>query len=346
MNYKVFSEVEVFEEILLNHNYPKWNNVLKLHADNYLNLSDDEIETFLASQEPNILTEFFNATGKGFKSGKELFFNEIAENPEALIKHPCSYFLLNKEDHEITDLINSYGVIVQNSNINEDIISKRCYEELIKNKEYFDGSKKGWHFLADKEILNSLIISDPHLFDNAESRKNIGFSNIKNLLDAILPNSLKIPFHLLIIVEEKSNGSLAPFFNKIQSDLIDEIQKLRDYEIIVEIIVTSTIIHKRRAFSNNFVIGCDKGFKLFKIRDNQKCFDDNDFELNYYFHSNDPNDGKPNFYEFIQRLPNIKKGINEVLEWRRNKPETPNKRCYGLEEPEFKIKNRLYHLIN
>ncbi|MGV0924106.1 hypothetical protein [Empedobacter tilapiae] len=346
MNYKVFSEVEVLKDILLSYNYPKWNNVIKLHSDNYLNLSDDEIEASLASQQPNIIADFFNATGKGIKSGKDLFFNEFNEDPEVIVKNPCSYFLLNKNDQEIIDLMNSYGVIVQNNNPNEDIISKRSYEELIKGHEYYDGPKKGWHFLTDKEIFNSFIISDPHLFDNEEKGKNIGLHNILNLLDAILPDSLITTFHLLIIVEEKSNGKLSSFFNKIKADLIDKIDNLRSYEFLVEVVVTSNIIHKRRAFSNNFVISCDKGFKLFKVSDDKKCFDDNDFELKYFFHANNPNDGKPNFYEFFKKLPNIKKGINEVLEWRRNQSEIHNKRCYGIEEPEFKIVNRLYHLFN
>lgn len=119
--------------------------------------------------------------------------------------------------------------------------------------------KYGWKNELFGPILlnnkcNSIIINDKYLC-------NKGFMNpdLKDLLDVILPQSIRIPFHLSIFSEVNSNGEA--IYNEIKT-AISSIRPSGFCDNLSFTLYYSTL-HDRFIISNNYCITVGAGFALF-----------------------------------------------------------------------------------
>lgn len=329
---KAVLSLNQFEEIILNPElHQDWNNILKHHIAVELNLSKEEIQT-LESDINSVLFHFINATGGKFCDS----FNkkiDINQNP--------SYILFDKGFNNENE-----GCLIINKETLENPFKLNYAKTLEKNSSVKFDSLKGWKFLFDSKVTNSnsIILNDSYLFDDKENQSRIGFNNIINLLDALLPEQLDVPYHILINTTTSKNKTNS-FYDSFITDLIKEIASLRYYEMVIEIIIGEGF-HKRKLFTNFLNITTDKGFKIFDKRDVSKVLDHNDINIETMFTRNDPSQGDSQYDEMKIRLKELRKLIKNSLDWINAETYNNTRSFYYSnlkQDVKIEIKNRLFN---
>ncbi|MGV1003014.1 hypothetical protein ACTS9U_16745 [Empedobacter falsenii] len=331
---KAIISYEQFEKIVLNpEKYHDWNNIFKHHIDIDLNIEQKYIEE-LELDTTSVLFHFINITGGKFcntynseldfeKEPSKVFFEEKVYQPNN------GYLLIDNETLENPFKL-SYG------------------KSFEKNDSVNIANKKGWKAVFNNKNLdsNALIINDSYIFDDKENQTKVGSKNIIQLLDAILPNQLKVEYHILINTTTSKNKTNT-FYDSFVPDLIEKITQLRSYKIIVEIIIGEGF-HKRKLFTNFLNVTTDKGFKLFDARDSIKVLDHNDVTIETMFTRNDPNQGDSQYDEMKIRMKELRKLIKSSLDWINTETYNNTRSFYysNLEKQEkIEIINRLNNEI-
>ena len=215
---------------------------------------------------------------------------------------------------------------------------------LPKNTVCNDHGVLGWKSLITFDLppSNSLIISDNYLFKNEERNLPIGEPNVINLIDAILPASLGVDYHILIIAED--NRKTQQWCENLKTRISTVIKALRPYTIIIEFLFSATI-HKRVLLSNYLNGSCDKGFSVFNPRDNSTVREDNDFRLDRVFNNLNSLGGDVEFTIKENALKGINKKSTDVFQWLQGNQPIENRRVVGDCNADFSINNRLLNDI-
>lgn len=323
---------EQFEEIILNPDrFIEWNNVFKHHTDIELNIPTETINN-LETDIDSVLFQFIRNTG-----GK--CCNTF--DPEINIEKNPSIVLFDKDVK--TDNIGYFRI----DPISLDFPFKLSYSKnLEKNAIVQQDDLKGWQaiFKTIDVESNSLIINDSYIFDANEHKNKLGSKNIIHLINNILPKEFNINYQILINTDTSHNKTNT-FYDAFIPDLINEIQKLRDYQINTEIIVGEGF-HKRKLFTNYLNITTDKGFKIFDVKDLAKVLEQNDITIETMFTRHDPSQGDSQYQEMKIRLKELRKLIKNSLDW--INADTYNQtRCFYYsnfnETKPIKIRNRLFN---
>ena len=127
------------------------------------------------------------------------------------------------------------------------------FEDITSWKEVFDPIK-----LAP---INSAIIIDNYIFNEFEQRD----ATLYSIIRSIVPNGLKIPFHLTIFVNRGSDNE-HKITKKKMEQVVDEIHGLNLGSEIKVSIIAHTIkdtTHDRNILTNFHIISSGKGFGNF-----------------------------------------------------------------------------------
>ncbi len=146
------------------------------------------------------------------KDGKDIF-EVLEQHPEVIAKYPSSVFILDIEANEAARLQQRYGVIVQSYEHLDDAILTTVSQKSIYTEE--GDNNIGWSdvFQGLKDLpTNAVIINDRNLFTNDQLIKDrdgnviekrlSGVENVAGILNTILPRTLDIPFHVLIVCDK------------------------------------------------------------------------------------------------------------------------------------------------
>jgi hypothetical protein len=283
--FTVYSEKETFENIVLfNEQYPNWFNILSNHSEICLNVTKEELNQEKVPE--TIIFTFIHMNGGKCPIDLEDFFDEIYENNEVIAQKPRAAFFLNYSEEESLKLQEDYGVIVQSKDAIDDKILGYEYFKELESKVQWGRRMEGWNELLKIEIppSNSLIVSDEYLLTNVQrvsaKNVNVGFENLKLLFDRILPENLKIPYHITILSYNKDRDEA--WRVKIAEDLDSFLKTIRSYEFQIEIIYIKPQ-HKRSLVMNYINASCDRGFTVFSAHDYCTVKDDNDIRFNRVF---------------------------------------------------------------
>jgi hypothetical protein len=185
----------------------------------------------------------------------------------------CAIYLLDKRSNECDSIERRFGVVAI------------CSEQLPEKDYLFKGDGfsldksrcYGQRYMTFKDKLNqpcnSLIIIDPYLLSKRKKEgDSITFpgiaNNLESLLDAILPQTLEVDFHLTI-VSNLSNGAedvkrayekVKKCCKRIRKDLVVKIGFAHidlGYNYKVE------SFHSRHILSNSFMVDSEDGLDLF-----------------------------------------------------------------------------------
>lgn len=307
----IYADKEAFENIaLFNEKYPNWFQIFCDHADVCLNISKKDYEIEKVSNP--ILQEFIK-----INSGREpiplsSYFEGIANDNSIIAEQPRSVFFLNISKEEAAELQQSFGVIVQGSNdIDDTVLNNSFSKDLIKDEIIEETGKIGWKSLIKFDLppSNALVIADSYLLPSIErvGQKYIssGKQNIIWLLDAILPPTLKVDYHITILSED--NDQSEAWRMQMAGNLKTEINNLRPYNINVEVVfIKSEHFHKRRLLMNYLNGFCDRGFYVFKVKDGKSVHVTNELRLNAFFSSLNNHSGDTEFEVSTKALHLIK----------------------------------------
>lgn len=124
-------------------------------------------------------------------------------------------------------------------------------KRIRKNKN-IDWNK----ILKNSPAINSLIIMDRYIVASADDIKN----NLFPIIDALIPNSLKIPFHLTLMTKVPQTDDIKELYDSI----ILHLKKVKP-SVHVDLEIhncTSGDFHDRAILSTNLYISCGSGFNL------------------------------------------------------------------------------------
>lgn len=173
---------------------------------------------------------------------------------------------------------------------------------------------------------------------------SVGKSNIIHLVDAFLPDSISIPYHILIIANDHPEQNKPPkstaWCERIIGEINSEICALRKYTIVIEMVFTRTI-HKRKLVLNYLHITTDKGFGFFKVVDEKTVRDDNDIRCDRIFNRVEHSEGDTDFMSSELILLQLKSKCESVKNFIINYGPLTQNRVLGNCNADYSIKNRL-----
>ena len=348
MKFQVYAEKEIFEDILLDEiKYENWNNILKLYSDVHLNMTQEEYDMDIIDLENSIIFQYLQQNAGKEPIPNQKFFQDFEQDNDIVLNEPFSTYFLNKNDELVYNLKERSGLIFQNKNIDDEILSDNYFKDLDKGEIYKeDNLIYGWKFLMKgiTKNFNSMVITDPYLFDNPETIKGVKFKtgviNIIKFLDTVLPQNLKIDFHLLIITGNNKNYMTSEKAKNIFLELQQEISNLRPYNVKFEFIECPDTIHRRRAYTNYVVYKCDQGFDVFSEKLFASPKTDNDLTVVDIFSFDKKNKNDSHFKEIYSKSIIIKSGLNKALKNIKDKTAFNGQKCFGFDDT-YTIKNRL-----
>lgn len=341
----IFIEKEALDNILFfeDEKFPLINAILKSKISIIVNITDDLLDKDFDDEDSPIFLAMQETEGFPKPIAYAAEFERIAQNSQLLLTHPRNIYILDIEVEKAEQLTNELGIIVLSAKkLDDKLLKDGLSKSLIKG----DRIKKGWDTFYNHKWFkgNSLIISDPYLFQNSEGSKNRGIENITNLLESYLPKTLKTDFHVTIIADNdppgKNNGKSVKWWEENFESLKDRIDKMRDYTIQIEIYLGPTL-HKR-IFVSNYMYGwTDKGFDIFKCTDESIVSDDNEIHLHHIF-NNIEDFGESYFSMSENNLAELLKRCNSIAELvSSNGKQTFSRMVLGAKDASRKSKNRL-----
>lgn len=342
--FTVYAEKEIFENIVVfNDVTPHWYSVFCNHSEVCLNLTDAEL---IQEQVPGTpIFEFIKANGGRDLIALKDFFNSIYEDNNIILDKPRSVFFLNYSNAEAEKIQNDLGVIVIGKEVIEDERLKGTFfKDLPKDYVFENQTSKGWQNLINFKLppSNAMVVSDKYLFSNEENGQIVGKSNIISLIDAFLPASINVPYHITIISDDNPEGKTKSkaWCEKLVGELKVEIAALRPYQLVIEIVFAQTI-HKRKLLLNYLNATTDKGFAVFKAIDSKTVRDDNDFRCDRVFNRVDLQEGDTDYLIAEKILIQLKQKCISVKDFINNAGETTNYRILGDCNADKSINNRL-----
>ena len=165
---------------------------------------------------------------------------------------------LTSQDADICENISrTYGISVLTSKKLD--VDRLQFEDsgCAIEKGETKGIKKNWIEILQGKCnpCNALIIVDNYILSDTKGLDE----NLREILKAVLPDTLSVPFHLSVFTYDMKNES------KTRQELLEKIVKdLRpNLKCSISLFRTKDF-HDRTIITNNLWIGCGGGFDLFK----------------------------------------------------------------------------------
>lgn len=273
--FSIVTTQDILEKLYLDDSV--WGNIVTQTKCFYVKLESDWWE----DGDDTPLMQLANSQAD-IKDGKDIF-NDLEKHPEVIAKYPSSVFILDIDVNEAARLQQKYGVIVQSFQHLDDAILTAVSQ---KNIYIEDGDINiGWSdvFKGVKDIpVNSIIINDRNLFTNDQVTKYVngnvkekhlfGVDNVASILNTILPRTLDIPFHVLIVCDKAGIENHLTVKNVIRYLNSLKKQLNRPYVINMELLAVSNqsslyaSTHNRRILTNYALLTFDHKINAFDGR--------------------------------------------------------------------------------
>lgn len=238
-----------------------WSSIVAQTKCFYVKLYNDWWE----QDDQTPLIQLANAQAD-IQDGSDIF-NEIEKHPEVIARYPSSVFILDISVEQAALLQQKFGVIVQSIEQLDDAILTTVSQKTLYTEEGdidigWDDVIKGIRDLP----INALIINDRNLFTNDQVVKDSdgsikekclsGVDNVGDILNAILPRTLDVDFHILIICDKAGIERHLTVKNVIT--YLNGVKKKinRPYQINMELLAVSsqssfyTKTHNRKILTN------------------------------------------------------------------------------------------------
>lgn len=286
--FKVFANRNFIEGVLINQTPKIWYNIFMSGNVAEVCVPEDMNDECIDSMGANDIFSNLQLLGTIIKTCAD-YINEIPHNSRLVLDNPSAVFLLKISPKEAETIQKNYGVICQSVDAIDDEILTKAYEFNL-----YDG-KKGvdWAVFFNKRIhtipSNALIICDRYIFcvdhnkpeeDNVLKAIELGLSNIRGILNSILPRRYNDVYNVLIafdssklIQSEEQEMILFKYIAEKLRDYAKENKKSRFYKIhfdLISIDKTCTNykkLHNRRIIGNYFLVRAD--YKLRAFNDNE-----------------------------------------------------------------------------
>lgn len=219
---------------------------------------------------------------------------QIYKNPGICTQlDPFALWLFNKTEKDVINFREYLGVwALSPQSLSDDYFCLEHLREYDKD-DVINGTKdNGWGNYFEQlpkalPPINSIVINDRYLLLNTNETTALrfgfyGLNNLKVLFNELLPQNLKVPFHILIFCQH-------PKLNIVDTDtivgqFIRDVNSLRNYPIEIEFVYDKSR-HKRDLYTNYFRFGVDRAYNAFYDSDMKKLNGENDFNIVTYLNN-------------------------------------------------------------
>lgn len=257
--HKLFCSEDILEEILLmSEDHLTVFNIIDQFCDVVLNNEEEEI--FELIKVNPLLKALFKRENAGLLADRDKFENLANEKYENFLN---DILVLDLNEDKTKDIRDKYGILAFN-----------LEEKFIQNQNYhygysIDSAKSTlncWSELfTEKPLtpLNSAIIIDNFLWSDVQKYSEENNDNIYPILNSIIPQTLEVPFHIMIVVQNKSNSLTKDKAHSIINKMKKYIKSKSGVEISIITQTDTKTFHERAILTNYHYIQSHKGFVAF-----------------------------------------------------------------------------------
>ena len=219
---------------------------------------------------------------------------QIYKNPGICVDlDPFALWLFNRSEQDVINFREYLGVwALSPQSLSDDYFSMEYPREFDKD-DIIDGSKdNGWgNYLEQlpKNLppINSIVLNDRHLLLNTNESSALrsgfyGLNNLKVLFNELLPQKLKVAFHILIFCQHPKMNVADT--DNIVNQFVNDVKASRNYPIEIEFVYDKSR-HKRDMYTNYFRFWVDRAYNAFYNRDLKKLNGENDFNVVTYLNN-------------------------------------------------------------
>jgi hypothetical protein len=281
--FKCYIDKEIAELILMmKDDFPNLSSILSKNATLYLDTNKEEVKKIMKNEDNPIFINFKNnPISENLPISFKDNLKKYISNKSKFVDCPNPMVILDIDEENISELRTDFAVPA----FTKEMVFKTAdtyfigsyYKRLTKGELIEDNFKTFFNSNPEKPSSNkfnllhsnSLVITDPYIFSNTKkvdmNTKNVGFENLKLLLEALLPATLKIPFNLAIITDDRECNWSIDIAKLKLNELCNFAKGVREYPIEIEMIVYNLKdkVHGRYGISNNFKMTFDKGLNHF-----------------------------------------------------------------------------------
>lgn len=205
-----------------------------------------------------------------------IILRHIVDMHNSELSESNAIIILDVSEEEAKNISEVYGIICHPFHIEP--IKNPLFQEGIEKSVDKNEQQMGWQklFSADCEVpSNSLIFVDRYLFSK-EGRitSQDGIDNVYDILLNVLPKSLDVDYHILIIFDattlKSADGDTFERISTRINTLKKRLSKNYDYKILIETLSLDrntqyyNETHNRRVLSNYFMLRVDRSLKAFR----------------------------------------------------------------------------------
>lgn len=225
--------------------------------------------------------------------------------------------ILNDKKY-VESIRNEFGILAFNKE--DDFLENNSINIRfdLENENY--DKFKSWTDLFETEKinpLNSAILIDNYLWNNLDDFAKENESNLYEIIASIIPKGLIIPFHLMIVVQNKDGrytpNWLAPKVNKICKRIKKDTGK--DIEVGIMTQTDTKVFHKRVLITNHHYMYSDSGFTIY---DGKKVIKITDGIREFVFKDIDSYKGDPLKLKHVKVVKRVKKALDYLNSLRPN----------------------------
>lgn len=226
------------------------------------------------------------------------------------------FFVTGSTEQKCDDMRQKYGCLwVSESTLNvlDKLKQKYGYSLIPLKKQVLPGKNNTWKEVLGQvtiEPVNAAILVDNYMCSTITRFEERKRENLFEILRKIVPNSLEIPFHLTLVLE---NGG-GKITTKIAQQWIAEIKGLNLCKSMCVTVVAHTtkdVTHERVILTNYHVFGSDKGFGIVF---HGKADEITSGEIKSVFDSIDDCLGETTKQQHFQRISWIKQMYHEIAQ--------------------------------
>ena len=267
-------------------------HIFRNHADILLIMDEGEFDSEWNNSESDIrkFFEAYDIPRPRAISG----LTQIYKNPGICAQlDPFALWLFNKAEKDVINFREYLGVwALSPQSLSDDYFCLEHPREYDKN-DVIDGSKdNGWGNYLEQlpkvlPPINSIVLNDRHLLLNTNENTALrfgfyGLNNLKVLLNELLPQNLKVPFHILIFCQHPNLNIKDT--DAIVNQFMCDVKSLRKYSIVIEFVYDKSR-HKRDLYTNYFRFWVDRAYNAFYNTDMKKLNGENDFKIVTYLNN-------------------------------------------------------------
>lgn len=270
---EALEEMEAFQDEA---EYTTLNQVLTTHHHICVHLPEDDLDEQLRQSKCLLYYEKRSQRNKAYKlSATPQPYQEVLQSTGST-DLAGTVFVVDDAPTECAEWSRNYGVCVVSRHAPETaayLTKELARKEIKVSKKYLtspgSSQRNGWDSVLtprsaqwQKAPLNALVIVDNYLLGKKGDKLALGQENLISLLDALLPATLAMDFHLLLV----TNNGDAHLKSKNLTELAKQLRHAlgRPYELKIGVVTRKNGPEHRRAIISNYYFGASHhGFSCF-----------------------------------------------------------------------------------